>query len=54
MIDHVWRQRIHIADIFIALMPRDPIAAGLRFLVGARYRAIAMVKAARRFRERMQ
>lgn len=54
MIDHIWRQRINIADIFIALTPRDPIAAGLRLLVGARYRAIAMVKAARRCREKMQ
>jgi CelD/BcsL family acetyltransferase involved in cellulose biosynthesis len=48
MIDHVWRRRIEIADIFISLLPRDPVAAGLRLLAGARYRAIDAAKAARR------
>ncbi len=53
MIDHVWRKRIEIADVFIELHQSDPVAAGLRFLVNARHRAIDFVKAARRFREKM-
>ncbi len=52
MIDHVWRARIEIADIFIALSPRDPIAAGLRLLVKARMRAIDIVRSIRRIREK--
>jgi CelD/BcsL family acetyltransferase involved in cellulose biosynthesis len=54
MIDHIWRQRIAIADMFIALKPRDPVAAGLRLLVDARLRAIDIVKTARRIREKVQ
>lgn len=53
MIDHVWRNRIEIADLFIELHLSDPVAAGLRLLVKARQRAIDLIKTARRFREKM-
>ncbi len=53
MIDHVWRARIAIADIFIALSPRDPVAAGLRLLVKARMRAIDIVRSTRRIKEKL-
>src|SRR5690606_17299638 len=29
MIDHVWRERITIADVFVPLSPRDPFARSL-------------------------
>lgn len=53
MIDHVWRQRIQIGEVFIALSPRDPVAAGLRLLIKARNHAIELVRAARRIREKL-
>ena len=53
MIDHVWRERIEIADVFVALKPRDPLAFALRFLIQARYRAIDIVRAIRRIREKL-
>ena len=53
MIDHIWRERIEIADVFIGLRRSDPVATALRFLVQGRYRAIDAVRAARRIRERM-
>ncbi len=52
MIDHVWRERIDIADIFVALKPRDPYAAAIRALVKARYAAIDMARTLRRIREK--
>jgi hypothetical protein len=48
MIEHIWRERIEIADVFIALKPGDPVAAGLRLLVQARYRALDLARTARR------
>jgi CelD/BcsL family acetyltransferase involved in cellulose biosynthesis len=53
MIDHVWRRRIEIADVFIALSPRDPLATALRFLVKARNRTIELVRTIRRIREKL-
>lgn len=53
MIDHVWRKRIEIADVFIALRRRDAIAQVLRLAVEARYRAIDLVRAIRRIREKV-
>ena len=53
MIDHVWRERIEIADVFVALSPRDPYAAAIRALVKARYRAIDLVRTLRRLREKL-
>jgi CelD/BcsL family acetyltransferase involved in cellulose biosynthesis len=52
MIDHVWRERIAIADVFVPLAPRDPYAAAIGALVAARCRAIDFVKALRRIREK--
>lgn len=51
MIDHVWRERIAIADVFVPLLPRDPLAAAIAALVAARTRAIDFVKTLRRLRE---
>jgi CelD/BcsL family acetyltransferase involved in cellulose biosynthesis len=53
MIDHVWRERITIADLFIPLKARDPLARACKLLVNARYRAIEVVKTIRRMREKM-
>jgi CelD/BcsL family acetyltransferase involved in cellulose biosynthesis len=53
MIDHVWRERIEIADMFVPLSPDDPVAAAIRALVAARYRAIDVVRTIRRFREKL-
>jgi len=53
MIDHVWRGRLAIADVFIPLYPRDPVAAASKQLLRARYAAIACVHAVRRYREKM-
>ncbi|MGE3989218.1 GNAT family N-acetyltransferase [Pseudorhodoplanes sp.] len=53
MIDHVWRERITIADVLIALSPRDPAATVIQALLSARYRAINFVKTLRRIRERL-
>ncbi len=53
MIDHVWRERIDIADIFVPLSPRDPYAAAIRALVSARYSAIDIVRTIRRIREKL-
>ncbi len=33
MIDHIWRERIEIADVFIPLYPSDPIAAAIKALL---------------------
>jgi CelD/BcsL family acetyltransferase involved in cellulose biosynthesis len=51
MIDHIWRERIEIADVFVPLSPRDPSAVAIRALVAARMRAIDFLKAIRRIRE---
>jgi CelD/BcsL family acetyltransferase involved in cellulose biosynthesis len=48
MIEHLWRERIEIADVFIALKPGDPVAVGLRLLVQARYRALDLARTVRR------
>jgi CelD/BcsL family acetyltransferase involved in cellulose biosynthesis len=53
MIDHLWRERIAIADIFVPLSPRDPSAAAIGALVGARSRAIDFVRKLRRIREKL-
>lgn len=53
MIDHIWRERIEIADVFVPLSPRDPYAAAIRALVTARARAIDFIKAIRRIREKL-
>jgi CelD/BcsL family acetyltransferase involved in cellulose biosynthesis len=53
MIDHVWRERIEIADVFIPLYPSDPIAAGIKTLIRARYAAIEGVRTVRRFKEKL-
>jgi hypothetical protein len=53
MIDHVWRERIEIADVFVALSPRDPVAAGIRALIEARSRAIDFVRALRTLKEKL-
>lgn len=51
MIDHVWRERIEIADVFVGLSPRDAGAAAIRALLAARYAAIEFVRAMRRTSE---
>lgn len=51
MIDHVWRQRIEMADVFVALKPHDPFAAAIRALVNARLSAIDIVRTLRRIKE---
>jgi CelD/BcsL family acetyltransferase involved in cellulose biosynthesis len=53
MIDHVWRDRTTIGDVFIALKARDPFAAAIRNLLLARLRAIDLVKTIRRIREKL-
>lgn len=53
MIDHIWRERIEIADVFVPLSHRDPYAAVIRALVTARMRAIDFLKAIRRIREKL-
>jgi CelD/BcsL family acetyltransferase involved in cellulose biosynthesis len=53
MIDHVWRERIDIADLFVPLSPRDPSAAAIRALLAARYRAIDFVRTLRRIKEKL-
>jgi CelD/BcsL family acetyltransferase involved in cellulose biosynthesis len=52
MIDHIWRERIDIADVFAALKPRDPYATAIRTLINARYFAIDIVRTLRRIREK--
>lgn len=54
MINHIWRAQFAIADIFIALSPRDPVAAGLRLLVKARMRVIDIVRAMRRIKGKLK
>jgi len=53
MIDHIWRERIQIADVFIPLYPSDPIAAAIKTLLRARYVAIECVRTMRRFKEKL-
>lgn len=53
MIDHLWRERIAIADVFVPLSPRDPRAAAIRALLAARYRAIDFVKSLRSIKEKL-
>jgi CelD/BcsL family acetyltransferase involved in cellulose biosynthesis len=53
MIDHVWRERIEIADIFVPLAAHDPFATAIRALVAARYRAIDFVRIIRRIKEKL-
>lgn len=53
MIDHVWRERIEIADVFIPLYPSDPMAAAIKTLLRARYAAIEWVRTMRRFKEKL-
>lgn len=53
MIDHIWRERIEIADVFVPLSPRDPYAAAIRALIAARTRAVDFIKAIRRIREKL-
>lgn len=53
MIDHVWRERIEIADVFIPLSPSDPVAAAIKALIRARYAAIECVRTIRRFKEKL-
>lgn len=53
MIDHVWRERIEIADVFVPLSARDPYAAAIRAFVAARYRAIDLVRTIRRIKEKL-
>ena len=53
MIDHVWRERIEIADVFTPLYPSDPVAAAIRSLLRARYAAIECFRAMRRFKEKL-
>lgn len=53
MIDHVWRERIEIADVFIPLYPSDPVAAAIKALVRARHAAIECVRTMRRFKEKL-
>lgn len=53
MIDHIWRERIEIADVFVPLAPRDPRAAAIRGLVAARTRATDCIKAIRRLKEKL-
>ena len=53
MIDHVWRERIEIADVFIPLYPSDPIAAAIKALLRMRYAAIECVRTIRRFKEKL-
>jgi CelD/BcsL family acetyltransferase involved in cellulose biosynthesis len=53
MIDHIWRERIEIADVFVALSPRDPVAALCKALVIARDRAIDFARTVRRIREKL-
>jgi CelD/BcsL family acetyltransferase involved in cellulose biosynthesis len=49
MIDHLWRGRTVIADVFVALAPRDPLAHAMRLMLQARERSRAAI---RKFRER--
>jgi len=53
MIDHVWRERIEIADVFIPLYPSDPVAAAIKALLRARYAAIECVRTMKRFKEKL-
>lgn len=53
MIDHIWRERIEIADVFIPLYPSDPIAAAIKVILRARYAAIACVRTIRRLKEKL-
>ncbi len=53
MIDHVWRERITIADVFVPLSPRDPFARSLHALLAARNRAIDFAKSLRRIKEKL-
>ncbi len=53
MIDHVWRERIEIADVFIPLYPSDPMAAAIKTLLRVRYAAIECVRTMRRFKEKL-
>lgn len=53
MIDHIWRERIAMADVFVPLSPRDPYAAAVRALLAARYCAIDAVRTIRRIRENL-
>ena len=54
MIDHIWRERIEIADVFVPLSPHDPYAGAIRALVAARYRAIDFVKSLRDIKEKLK
>ena len=53
MIDHIWRERIEIADLFVPLSRRDPGALAIRALVAARMRTIDVLKAIRRIKEKL-
>ena len=51
MIDHVWRERIEIGDLFVPLLSHDPVAAACKAAMHARYRAVDLVRTIRRIRE---
>jgi CelD/BcsL family acetyltransferase involved in cellulose biosynthesis len=53
MIDHIWRERITIADVFVPLSPRDPFAAALHALIAARTGSIKVLKRLRRIKEKL-
>lgn len=54
MIDHIWRERIPIADVFVPLHPRDPYASAIRALIVARYRALDLARTLRRIKEKLR
>lgn len=49
MIDHVWRERLRIADMLVPVRPGDPVAAGLAKLLQARRAIRDAAKRARNF-----
>ncbi len=53
MIDHIWRERIEIADVFIPLYPGAPKAAAIKALLRARYAAIECFRTMRRIKEKL-
>ena len=52
MIDHIWRERIEIADVFVRCR-RATRVPPLSARVGRRTRAIDFIKAIRRIREKL-
>lgn len=50
MIDHIWRERIVMADVLVPLTARKSVVAALRLMLEARYRALELYRSLRRQR----